>query len=88
MYRLTVAGELTSDLVSSLGGTMSGCVDGTTTWTAHVRDQAELQGMLARLADLGLTLLTATAVDDASLPVGSDVAAGGHPTRSPEEEGS
>ena len=31
--------------------------DGTTTLSGHVRDQAELQGLLQRVSDLGLTLL-------------------------------
>jgi hypothetical protein len=31
-----------------------------------VRDQAELQGLLQRVADLGLTLLSATAIDEAT----------------------
>ena len=38
---------------------------GTTTLTGHVRDQAELQGLLQRISGLGLTLLEATALDDA-----------------------
>ena len=38
--------------------------EGTTTLTGPVRDQAELQGLLRRVSDLGLTLLEATAIDD------------------------
>jgi hypothetical protein len=37
-------------------------VDGTTVLTGPVRDQAELQGILQRVSDLGLTLLSATAI--------------------------
>ena len=38
--------------------------EGTTTLTGPVRDQAELQGLLQRVSDLGLTLLQVTAIDD------------------------
>jgi hypothetical protein len=37
---------------------------GTTVLVGCVRDQAELQGLLQRVSDLGLTLLSATAIDD------------------------
>jgi hypothetical protein len=36
---------------------------GKTTLVGRVRDQAELQGLLQRVSDLGLTLLSATARD-------------------------
>ena len=39
---------------------------GKTVLVGDVRDQAELQGLLQRLADFGLTLLSATAVDEAA----------------------
>ena len=38
--------------------------DGVTELAGPVRDQAELQGLLRRVADLGLTLLEVSAVDD------------------------
>jgi len=88
IYRLIVVGELTDNVAAGLGDATFECIDGTTTWTVHVRDQAELQGILQRIASLGLTLLTATAVDDASRRLGSGATAGGDSTRSPEEEGS
>ena len=37
--------------------------DGTTVLVGSVRDQAELQGLFQRIMDLGLTLLSAAAVD-------------------------
>jgi hypothetical protein len=37
---------------------------GTTILSGPVRDQAELQGLLQRVAGLGLTLVSANAVDD------------------------
>ena len=39
---------------------------GNTVLCGPVRDQAELQGLLRRVSDLGLTLLSATALDEAS----------------------
>jgi hypothetical protein len=62
-YRLTVAGELNDSLASALDGMTLQRVDGTTTLTADARDQAELQGFLRRVADLGLTLLEVTTID-------------------------
>ncbi len=42
--------------------------DGTTTLTGPIRDQAELQGLLQRVSDLGLTLLELTVIDEAGQP--------------------
>jgi hypothetical protein len=39
---------------------------GNTVLCGSVRDQAELQGLLRRVSDLGLTLLSAIAVDEPS----------------------
>jgi hypothetical protein len=41
---------------------------GTTELVGPVRDQAELQAMLRRVSDLGLTLLSATALDKSDDP--------------------
>jgi hypothetical protein len=38
--------------------------EGNTVLEGPVRDQAELQGLLQRVSDFGLTLLSATAIDD------------------------
>ena len=37
---------------------------GKTTLAGRVRDQAELQGLLQRVSDLGLTLLSATTTEE------------------------
>jgi hypothetical protein len=37
---------------------------GNTVLVGRVRDQPELQGLLRRVSDLGLTLLTATTTDE------------------------
>jgi hypothetical protein len=55
--------------------------EGTTTLTGHVRDQAELQGLLRRVSDLGLTLLEAAVLDDPmEAPIGRPAAAPPHST--------
>jgi hypothetical protein len=63
-YQLMVEGELSDDMLPALPGMTLDRHDGTTVLTAQVRDQADLQGLLQRVAGLGLTLLEAKAVDD------------------------
>jgi hypothetical protein len=65
-YRLIVEGELSDHLASGVPGMTLTRIDGNTELTGLVRDQAELQGLLSRVADFGLTLLEARAVDDRS----------------------
>jgi hypothetical protein len=65
-YRLTVEGELSDRMQSSFAGMKLARAAGNTTLTGDVRDPAELQGILQRLADLGLTLLEATTVEPGS----------------------
>jgi hypothetical protein len=63
-YRLIVEGELGDQLESAFEGMSFTHVEGTTTMTGDLRDQAELQGVLQRVSALGLTLLEARAIDD------------------------
>jgi hypothetical protein len=62
-YRLIVEGELSDKLEPSFHGMTLTRAEGNTTLTGNVRDQAELQGHLRRVSDLGLTLLEAKAID-------------------------
>jgi hypothetical protein len=62
-YRVTVEGELGEPLTATFGGMTATSIDGTTVLTGPIRDQSELQGLLARLASLGLTLLEVTTTD-------------------------
>jgi hypothetical protein len=62
-YRLTVEGELSDRMGLAFEGMTLTRAGGTTTLTGHLRDQAELQGVLKRISDLGLTLLEATALN-------------------------
>jgi hypothetical protein len=61
-YRVVVEGEL-SNRIAFEGMTLTH-QDGNTVLTGYIRDQAELQGLLRRVSDLGLTLLEAIAIDD------------------------
>ena len=63
-YRLVVEGELSDRMRLAFEGMNLTRGDGTTTLTGTIRDQAELQGVLQRITDLGLTLLDLTAVDN------------------------
>jgi hypothetical protein len=63
-YRLTVQGELSDNLQPAFPGMQLTRSEGNTALAGTVRDQAELQGLLRRVSDLGLTLLEANAVDD------------------------
>jgi hypothetical protein len=57
-YTLVVEGELSDELGPSFVGMSLTRESGSTTLVGRVRDQAELQGLLQRISDLGLTLLT------------------------------
>jgi hypothetical protein len=67
-YRLVVDGELGDHLESAFPGMELSRANGETELVGRVRDQAELQGLLQRVSDLGLTLLEATALDGAAQP--------------------
>ena len=65
-YRLVVKGELSDRMQLAFEGMSLTRGDGTTTLTGAIRDQAELQGVLQRITDLGLTLIDLTAIDNAA----------------------
>jgi hypothetical protein len=62
-YTLIVEGELSDELGPTFTGMTATRRGGNTTLVGRVRDQAELPGLLQRVSDLGLTLLTATTKD-------------------------
>lgn len=57
-YRLEIESELTDQLRSELGATALRHEHGNTVLEAVIRDQSELQGLLQRVSDLGLTLVS------------------------------
>lgn len=62
-YRLVVEGELSDDVESAFDGMTLTRERGKTLLVGPVVDQAELQGLLQRVSDLGLNLISATALD-------------------------
>ncbi len=67
-YQFTIASELGDQSLTAFGGMAATRLEGTTILVGQVRDQAELQGVLTRFADLGLTLLNAAIVEDGFSP--------------------
>ncbi len=64
MYELRVAGYLDDHWAATLGDlTLARLDDGTTSLTGPVIDQAQLHGVLARIRDLGVPLLTLRTLD-------------------------
>jgi hypothetical protein len=65
-YELRIEGQLDQHWSTWFGGlavTLEG--NGTTTLRGVVTDQSELHGLLAKVRDLGLTLISVTPVDAA-----------------------
>jgi hypothetical protein len=63
-YTLVVEGELSDQLGSAFAGMTLTRKEGQTLLVGQVRDQAELQGLLQRISNLGLTLLSASTTDE------------------------
>lgn len=55
-YRIVVEGELSDRFVATFGEMRVERVPGETWLTGEIADQAQLQGLMAHLADLGLAL--------------------------------
>lgn len=65
-YEIRVAGHLDDHWAATLYDlTLVRLDDGTTRLTGPVIDQAQLHGVLARIRDLGVALLTVRTLDDA-----------------------
>ena len=62
--QVIVGGELSDDAATVFKGMTLERSDGNTILLGRMRDQAELQGLLTRISDLGLTLLSAKSLDD------------------------
>ena len=64
LYELRVDGHLDAHWSTWFGGlTLTHDDDGTTTLRGLVTDQAQLHGLLARVRDLGVSLLSVTIID-------------------------
>lgn len=62
-YRLVVHGELGSRYASAFEGMTISAHDGLTEMTGTIIDPSHLQGLLERIASLGLTLYSVTPLD-------------------------
>ena len=71
-YRLTVAGRLDASRAPWFDGfVLTSAEDGTTTISGPVTDQAQLHGLLAKIRDLGITLVSLEAAgEDGPPPAG------------------
>ena len=63
IYELRIAGHLDEHWSTWFDLTLTRNDDGTTTLRGPVTDQAALHGLLAKVRDLGATLLSAKAID-------------------------
>ncbi len=55
-YRIVLEGELSDRFAATFPGMELQCGHGETSLIGAIRDQAQLQGLLAQVADLGLAL--------------------------------
>ena len=68
-YELRIHGHLDQHWSTWFGGlTLTREDDGTTTLRGAVTDQAELHGLLTKVRDLGVTLISLTSIDAAHDP--------------------
>lgn len=68
-YVLRVAGHLDPHWAPWFGDlTLTHDAEGTTTLRGAVTDQVELHGILTKIRDLGLTLISVTAIDPPATP--------------------
>lgn len=66
MYRLEVEGRVSDPSSTVFEGMILRYERGNTVLTGPVRDQAELQGLLRRVSDLGLTLVNVSTLTGTS----------------------
>lgn len=78
---MTVQGELGAHAASAFAGLKVSAAEGNTVIEGELRDQAELQGLLRRISDLGLDLLQADSFE--SRPEGRS----GHDREPPDAAG-
>jgi hypothetical protein len=63
-YRIVVAGELSHRFAPAFEGMTVRCAGGQTAITGLVVDQSQLHGLLDRVGELGLELVSVNAVAD------------------------
>jgi len=70
-YQIVVAGELSSRFAPAFDGMTVRCAGGRTAITGMVVDQSQLHGLLDRVGEFGLELVSVNAVGDEDPPAGS-----------------
>jgi hypothetical protein len=72
-YELRIEGHLDEHWSAWFGGLTLTCEnDGTTTLRGAVIDQSELHGLLAKVRDLGATLISVRTIDSSSAPTAGE----------------
>jgi hypothetical protein len=70
-YRIVVAGELSRRFAPVFEGMTVRCAGGQTAITGVVVDQSHLQGLVDRVGELGLELVSVNAIGDEDQPAGT-----------------
>jgi hypothetical protein len=70
-YRIVVAGELSHRFTPAFDGMTVRCAGGQTAITGVVVDQPQLHGLLDRVGELGLELVSVNALGDEDPPAGA-----------------
>jgi hypothetical protein len=70
-YTIVVAGALSRRFAQAFDGMTVWCAGGQTAITGMVVDQSHLQGLLARVGELGLELVSVNTIGDDDQPAGA-----------------
>jgi hypothetical protein len=70
-YRIVVAGELSGRFAPAFDGMAVRCAGGQTAITGTVVDQSQLHGLLDRVGELGLELVSVNSIEDEDPPAGA-----------------
>lgn len=76
-YRIVVAGELSYRFAPAFDGMTVQCGGGQTAITGMVVDQSHLHGLLDRVGELGLDLVSVNTIVEGDPPVGPQLGRGG-----------
>jgi hypothetical protein len=66
-YQIVIVGELSRRFAAAFEGMTVCCADGRTAITGTVVDQSQLHGLLDRVGELGLELVSVNALEDKGL---------------------
>ena len=76
-YQIVVVGELSRRFARAFEGMTMRCGGGQTAITGMVVDQSQLHGLLDRVGELALDLVSVNAIGDEDPPVGPQLRPGG-----------